>query len=70
MARSGRTPVYLRVVSRVYLAGGELVSLSRSGSQGIQGKGGFIPPAVSMVDSNGNLKSGYTNLQQVAAEGV
>lgn len=58
-ARVSRTPVYLRVVSRVYLTGSVVVSLSRSdaGGAGVEvGKAPKVPP---MTDDNGDLNPTY-----------
>lgn len=61
--RAGAHPIFLRVVSRVYLAGGVMVSVQRSGSGGGQARGGFNPPEVPpIVDAQGNVSTGYTNL--------
>lgn len=61
--RASPDPIFLRVVSRVYLAGGVIVSLNRSSSAGGQGRGGFNPPEVpSVLDEAGNVNTGYTNL--------
>jgi hypothetical protein len=52
-------PVYLRVVSRVYLTGAVVVSLSRSdaGGAGVEvGKAPKVPP---MTDENGDLNPSY-----------
>jgi hypothetical protein len=59
---AGKQPVYLRVVTRVYLSGGVLVAMSRAESRGAQAKGGFSPPNVSVVDDQGDVRSNYTQL--------
>lgn len=67
--RAGKNPILLRVVSRVYLAGGVVVSLSRSGSIGGRARGGFNPPPVpSVLDTNGNVSASYTNLLKVLSD--
>jgi len=67
--RAGPTPIFLRVVSRVYLAGGVIVSLQRAGSAGAQARGGFNPPEVpSLIGEDGQVNAGYTNLLKVLSE--
>jgi len=67
--RAGSNPIFLRVVSRVYLAGGVIVSLQRAGSAGAQARGGFNPPEVpSLIGENGEVNAGYTNLLQVLSD--
>lgn len=67
--RADPKPIFLRVVSRVYLAGGVIVSVNRTGSAGGQGRGGFSPPTVpSVLDAQGNVNPGYTNLLNVLSE--
>jgi len=57
-------PVLLRVVSRVYLAGGLVVSLTRSGSQGISARAG-TGPAVSPVTAAGTVDTNYQEVLTV-----
>jgi hypothetical protein len=55
------TVVFLRVVSRIYFARAVDVSLQRSDSQNAGGKGGTVNN-VSLLTTNGDINSGYTNL--------
>lgn len=51
-------PVFLRVVTRVYLTGAVIVSLTRSDTSGGSLSGGNAPK-VSMVDGNGTVNENY-----------
>lgn len=55
------TKVYLRVVTRVYLARSLDVTLHRADSQGAAGRGGTVNE-VAMVNPDGTLNQNYTNL--------
>jgi len=59
--KSGGKPVFLRTVSRVYLTGSVIVSLTRSDSTGAGLKAGNAPK-VSLTDTNGNLNTNYQSV--------
>jgi hypothetical protein len=61
VASADGKPVFLRTVSRVYLAGAVMVSLNRAGSTGAGVKAGNAPK-ISMVDTNGNLNTNYQSV--------
>jgi hypothetical protein len=54
-------PIFMRVVSRVYLTGGVIVSLIRSDAEGAGLEVGKAPK-VSLVNPSGNLDANYTNV--------
>ena len=54
-------PVFLRVISRVYLTGGVIVSLTRADARGGCLKVGAAP-IVPMVDAAGNVNTNYDNV--------
>lgn len=56
--RSGSRPVFLRVVTRVYLTGGVVVSLTRSDASGA-GLNVGKAPHVSMIETNGTVNQNY-----------
>src|ERR1043165_662606 len=56
---AGDRPVFLRTVSRVYLTGGVIVSLSRAEGTGAGLKAGVSPPPVNMVDAKGDVNANY-----------
>jgi hypothetical protein len=58
------TPIFLRVVSRVYLAGGLVVSVTRSGSTGASGSAGAAPD-VSLVKPSGDVDKNYEEILNV-----
>jgi hypothetical protein len=58
-ARLSRNPVYLRVVSRVYLTGSVVVSLSRSESFGGGADVGKPPVVPAITDGNGEPNTKY-----------
>jgi hypothetical protein len=55
------TPVYLRVVSRIYAARAMDVSLQKAGSQGANARGGTAT-SLSMTTTNGTVSENYSNL--------
>jgi len=54
-------PVFLRVISRVYLTGGVIVNLQRADAKGAGARAGTAPK-VSLVDADGNVNSNYDEL--------
>jgi hypothetical protein len=54
-------PIFVRVVSRVYLTGAVVVSLNRSGSTSAGAKVGAAPN-VNLTDNNGNINQNYQNI--------
>jgi hypothetical protein len=59
--KAGSRPIFLRVISRVYLTGGVIVSLTRAETAGAGLKAGSAP-AVSLVDAQGNVNANYDNV--------
>ncbi len=55
-------PVYLRVVTRVYLTGSVVVSLSRAGAGGVSGSVGNPPEIPKLKDDKGNPITDYQGL--------
>ena len=59
--KSDGNPIYLRVVSRVYLTGSVIVSLNNASSTGAGLKAGNAPK-ISLMDTNGNLNTNYQGI--------
>jgi len=59
--RRANYPVFIRVVSRVYLTGAVIVSLNKAGSTGAAAKAGSAPN-VSLTDTNGDINANYQNV--------
>jgi len=60
---SGEQPVFLRVVSRVYLAGAMIVSLNRADALGASAEAGKAPK-VELLNPDGNVNENYTKLME------
>ncbi len=56
---AGDRPIFLRTVSRVYVTGGVVVSLSKAEATGAGLKAGVSPPPVNMVDAKGDVNANY-----------